>query len=107
MRILQQPCLKALILGRALAEASVQQPYDAVTHRHGRKLTACEDEIPYGDLLIHVGADPCVKALIVSADKDQMLQGGILMCLPLVEAYSLRGEKDNTGVLFSHCIYGL
>ena len=71
----------------------------SVCHRHGGDLTAGEDKIPQGDLLVHIRVnEPLINALVVAAHQNQVIvlpgqTAGVL----LGEGLAAGGEVDGVG----------
>ena len=94
--ILQQSPLEALVLiALGQGQHAVAEPSHRVRHQAGRELTAGQDEIPHGDLLVHDLLDePLVHALVMAADKHQLIVSGELLGLFLIEHRTPGGEVD-------------
>src|SRR6266705_3582577 len=80
-----------------VAEDPRDQPRRGLDHRQRRGLTSLQDEVAQGQLLVHVGEDPLVDALVASADQHHPLACGQLLRLALVEARALRREEHHVG----------
>ena len=93
--IFQYPVLETLLRCGALAQGFGKKPCHAVADSHSGNLTSGEDEITYGNLLVHIAFYACIGALEVSADKNQVLHLRQFVGFLLIIWPAFRGQKDN------------
>ena len=82
-----------------MGENAGDEAAHSVCHRHGGDLSAGEDKISQGDLLVHIPVnEPLINALVVAAHQNQVIvlpgqTAGVL----LGEGLAAGGEIDGVG----------
>ena len=81
----------------------IQQSYDCIGNHQRSTFSSGQYKIPKRYLHIHKGTNALVKALIVSAKNDQMLDfGGKAVSQLLIKAIPLRCHHNDKGILTAH-----